>query len=427
MANGRTTVKAAACAPDGNAGNTARPSPAPMISRHTTRHIVILRDGPDGAGARNLRKVTGVRLSESPEFDDTQGMYEPAYGCGTVFRTLRAALVHMDPDQRRMLMKHASELNCCVEPDRILRPVHRPGNPLGPRTESFPHHATIGKSAVDWGLQSTGVTHSRFTGRGVRIAILDTGLDRLHPDFSERQIESHSFVSDGSIDDTNGHGTYCAGIACGPAAPLRPPRYGIAGDAALYVGKVIGDDGSGTDGGILAGLDWAVRNGCAVVCLSVGTPVAAGESYSRVYEQAARAALAAGTLIVAAAGNDSVRPETIAPVDHPANCPSIVAVGAIDRYLRVAPFSCGSINLDGGLVDLAAPGVAIRSSWPRPSLYRTDSGTSMAAPFVAGIACLYAQANPISRGRDLLALLAKSAQTLSHPVRDVGSGLVQAP
>jgi subtilisin len=163
------------------------------------------------------------------------------------------------------------------------------------------------------------------------------------------------------------------------------------------------------------------------VSLSVGSPVAPGERYSLIYEQVAQRALVAGTLVMAAAGNDSMRPDSIAPVDHPANCPSILAVAAIDVYLRIAPFSCGGINTDGGEINIAAPGVAIRSSWPRPDLYRTDSGTSMATPCVAGIAALLAEANPAVRGRDLLALLTSGAQPLGLPARDVGAGLIQAP
>jgi subtilisin len=234
-------------------------------------------------------------------------------------------------------------------------------------------------------------------------------------------------VPGATVDDGNGHGTYCAGVACGPVSPSQPPRYGVAPDAELYVGKVIADDGRGTDGSILAGIDWAARKNCAVVSLAMGTPVMRGEPYSMLYEHAARRALDGGTLIFAAAGNDSNRPDNIAPVGHPGNCPSIVAVGAVDVYLRVAPFSCGGINVGGGEVHLAAPGVAIRSAWRRPDLYRTNSGTSMATPCAAGIAALLAEASPLARGRDLMVLLTRRVKPLGLPARDVGAGLIQAP
>jgi subtilisin len=118
--------------------------------------------------------------------------------------------------------------------------------------------------------------------------------------------------------------------------------------------------------------------------MSLGAPVQPGQTFSRVFENAARRAVAAGTLIIAAAGNESHRPAVIAPVGHPGNCPSIVAVAAIDAQTRIASFSCGGINPQGGQVDIAGPGVQVRSTWPRPALYNTISGTSMATPHVAG-------------------------------------------
>jgi subtilisin family serine protease len=272
-----------------------------------------------------------------------------AAGEGLYFHHLGAGLVHADTDQLKALHAHTDGEFVAIEPERIVRAGQLPSaTPIQ------------GETQHTWGLQATGVAHSRFSGRGVRVAILDSGLDLQHPDFAWRPIVSQSFVAGQSVDDTNGHGTYCAGLACGPSSPAQPPRYGVAGDAELYIGKVVGDDGNGADGNILAGIDWAVRSACAVVSLSVGTPVATGEPYSAIYEQAARRALVAGTLIMAAAGNASLRPDCIAPVDRPANCPSILAVAAIDACLQIAPFSCGGINPDGGEVNVAAPGVAIR-------------------------------------------------------------------
>jgi subtilisin len=388
-------------------------------SRHTGRHIVLLRGGLGKGGAQLLHRVAGVRATASSDLEGgTQGS-QPSAGEGLLFHRLDAALVHADPDQLAALHAHGGDDLLAIEPERIVRAIQA-GNPQAP---------VEAQNEVEdsWGLKTTGVTQSHFSGRGIRIAVLDTGLDLQHPDFAGRAIVSQSFVAGETVDDANGHGTYCAGVACGPFSPAQPPRYGVAGDAELYIGKVIADDGNGPDGNILSGIDWAVRNGCAVISLSIGTPVAPGESYSPVYEQVAQRALAAGTLIIAAAGNDSLRPDSVAPVDHPANCPSILAVAAIDVYLQIAPFSCGGINADGGEVDVAAPGVAVRSSWPRPELYRTDSGTSMATPCAAGIAALLAEANPTIRGHDLQLLLTRGARPLALPARDVGAGLIQAP
>ena len=161
--------------------------------------------------------------------------------------------------------------------------------------------------------------------------------------------------------------------------------------------------------------------------MSLGAPVSPGERPSAVYENVARRAIASGTLIIAAAGNDSSRPGRIAPVSRPANCPSIMAVAALDSRLRVAFFSNGGINPNGGGVDIAGPGVDIYSTWPMSRRYNTISGTSMATPHVAGIAALFAEANPRASASSLWSLLVRNARRLALPSRDVGSGLVQAP
>jgi subtilisin len=229
------------------------------------------------------------------------------------------------------------------------------------------------------------------------------------------------------VDDANGHGTFCAGVACGPPQPRDAPRYGIASAAELHVARVLGDDASGTDGNVLAGIDWAVGRGCAVISISLGSPVYLGDGYPEVYEHVAARSLAAGSILIAPAGNESQRPDSIAPVEHPANCPSIVAVGALGQSLEVAPFSNGGLNPNGGEVGLVAPGIAIVSAAPRPDLYQVGSGTSMATPFVAGVAALLAEAHPEVRGAALRALLLEAFRALPAPARDVGAGLVQAP
>src|SRR3546814_2154196 len=148
--------------------------------------------------------------------------------------------------------------------------------------------------------------------------------------------------------------------------------------------------------------------------MSLGSTLASGQTYSKVFEEVAKRALEAGTVIIAAAGNDSRRPDHIAPVSHPANCPSIVAVAAVDRDLRIAPFSSGGLVPGGGEVDIAAPGVGILSAWPGEQRYNTISGTSMATPFVAGVAALHAGAQGQPRGAALLQRLMQSVTRLDR-------------
>jgi subtilisin family serine protease len=208
-------------------------------------------------------------------------------------------------------------------------------------------------------------------------------------------------------------------------------RYGVAYNAEIFVGKVLSNQGSGADGGILAGIDWAIGNGCQIISMSLGAPTRRGATYSPIYEEVAKRALSQGTLIIAAAGNESNRPGFINPVARPANCPSIMAVAALDKQLQIASFSNSSINPDGGGIDIAGPGVAVYSTWStkairRASRYLTIAGTSMATPHVAGIAALYAEATG-KRGYELWALLMQNAQRINLPSVDVGIGLVQAP
>jgi subtilisin family serine protease len=290
-----------------------------------------------------------------------------------------------------------------------------------------PAPAAPDESQATWGLQATKVVNSCRTGRGIRVAVLDTGLDQQHPDFAGRSITTQSFITGEEVQDGHGHGTHCIGTALGPKCPGTPPRYGIAYEGEIFAGKVLSNAGSGADAGILAGLEWAIQNGCAVVSMSLGAATRPGQAFSQVFERVARRAQELGTLIVAAAGNDSRRPDVINPVAHPANCPSIMAVAALDAQGAIASFSNRGINPDGGQIDIAGPGVAVRSSWPMPTRYRTISGTSMATPHVAGIAALYAEQDATARGAALGRLVTAGAQRLSLPSQDVGAGLVQAP
>jgi subtilisin family serine protease len=198
----------------------------------------------------------------------------------------------------------------------------------------------------------------------------------------------------------------------------------VAPGADLLVGKVLSDRGAGTDTTILAGLSWAIANGSRVVSLSLGADI---RDVSSAYDTVGRRALAAGTLIVAAAGNNASRSfgET-GFLGIPASSQAILAVAALDARLGVADFSARSNPMVGGKIDLAAPGVDVFSSWPMPRRYHTMSGTSIAAPHVAGLAALWSQATGAT-GSALWSILRRAARRLNHPPADTGAGLPQAP
>jgi subtilisin len=361
----------------------------------TGRTLVLFEEGAAPDGVRVFEQATGV--------------------AAVYFETLGVVVLDFPPE--RFAEAGAPAAVLAVEPERIVHAIETA--PLGP--------AAIDESQATWGLQATKVVGSSRTGRGIRVAVLDTGFDEQHPDFAGRSITPRSFVDGEPVQDVHGHGTHCIGTALGPKVPGVLPRYGIAHEAEIFAGKVLSDAGSGDDAGILAGIDWAIQNDCAIVSMSLGAPTSPGQAFSQVFERVARRAQEQGTLIVAAAGNESRRPDVINPVGHPANCPSIMAVGALDAQGAIAPFSNRGIDPDGGEVDIAAPGVDVLSSWPMPTRTRRVSGTSMATPHVAGIAALYAEQDAEARGAALWQLVTAGAQRLDLPSSDVGAGMVQAP
>jgi subtilisin family serine protease len=262
-------------------------------------------------------------------------------------------------------------------------------------------------------------------GAGTRVCVLDCGIDLTHPDL--RPAAFRSFTSSADVRDRVGHGTHCAGIIAGPRVPARGPRYGIACETELFIGKVFDTSRGATDDALIAAITWAVENRCDVVSMSFGVPPA--EACSAAFERVAREALLAGTLLIAAAGNDSRRlqqPALRRPVNHPANCPSVLAVGAVDADLDLVISSNAGLRAAGGELDLVAPGANIHSAWKAPGGYARHHGTSMAVAFVAGIAALWAEVTGL-RGRALWDLLLQTARPLPLPLDDVGHGLVQAP
>lgn len=292
----------------------------------------------------------------------------------------------------------------------------------------FPLQPFADTERSTWGVEATGALASPFTGSGIGLAVLDTGLDFGHPDFAGRDIVAQSFVEGETADDVQGHGTHCAGTAAGGRVGGTGLRYGVAPECRLHVGKVLNNAGFGRERDILAAMLWAIRSGCAVISMSLGRAVRTGEPHEPDYQRLGEFALERGALILAAAGNNSGRRlGQVAPVSSPANAPSILAVGALDQGLDVAEFSNGGVNPAGGEIDLAAPGVGVLASVPRPQLYAAFRGTSMACPHAAGVAALWAQSDPDLRGRALWDRLLAAARVLRSPAHDVGAGLVQAP
>lgn len=305
-----------------------------------------------------------------------------------------------------------------------------------PMSNSFPAMSNaMSPSAVartTWGLKAIGVVNALNapTGKGVKVAVLDTGIDLNHPDLRGKVIDgdtAFSQVGGISVQDVHGHGTHCAGVICGPFKSVSGIRYGVAPNVELLVGKVFNNDfrPTASDDDILDGITWAEQKGAKIISMSLGSVRMTNGNFPLQYEQIAKKLLnrvSNSVLLIAAAGNEGRRPTSTAPVGNPASCPSIMGVAAIDRNKNIADFSCSQMD-NIGEVDVSAPGVGVFSSFLNGTFEKLD-GTSMATPHVAGLAALYLEREPNLTARKLFDLLKSRALPIGSK-EDFGAGLVQ--
>lgn len=395
--------------------------------RFTGKRIVTMNREAKPSSLKKLSKNASLKIASIQDFSSDISNYHEAFtqADGIYFDTFKVAVINKGNEDQVKFMENAgagTTDRISTEPERFVYAL--------PEAIAAPNVANqttfLDRNDFTWGVQAIKLAASKLTGKGVNIAVLDTGLNLSHPDFSRLNIQSKSFVKNAGVEDGNGHGTHCCGIAVGAVDNKTGQRYGVAMEANLFVGKVLSNAGSGNDSGIIAGIEWAIQNKCKVISMSLGSEVEPGETFSPAYERVAKTALLNNCLIVAAAGNESQRQfGLIKPVGHPANCPSILSVAALDNEMKIGFFSCGGINLDGGQVDIAAPGVNIFSSW-KGKKHNTISGTSMATPFIAGIAGLYWEAHPQEKASAIWMMLTQNAQRLELLSSDVGAGLAQA-
>lgn len=268
------------------------------------------------------------------------------------------------------------------------------------------------KEEMPWGVARLNLGDLPYTGKGVKVAVLDTGIDTSHPDL--RPVANAGIsVIDGvrSSADDNGHGTHVAGTI-----GAQRNGYGVVGVAPgvqLYPVKVLDDKGSGKLSNLIAGMDWCVQNQIRIMNLSLSS-----SKENQTFRDAIIKARKAGITMVCAAGNSGPAPNTIG---YPARYLETVSVAAMDENNAVADFSSR-----GREVALIAPGVNIMSTWPRRR-FRSNSGTSMASPHVTGVVALMLEADPSLTPSDIKAVLQATAIRLKDASSDAqGAGFVNA-
>ncbi len=234
---------------------------------------------------------------------------------------------------------------------------------------------TANSQTIDWGVDLLGIPNfwRQTRGKGIKIAILDTGIAHCHPDLRDAIMDVEDFTNSLSgVSDENGHGTHCAGIIA--ARDNSSGVIGVAPESKLLVGKVLQDNGSGSEDMIADGIYWAIEKEADIISMSLGSAFPSKKIHNAII-----AAIAKKKFVICAAGNNVPNLDSI---DYPGAFQETIAVGSIDRRKKISRFSSR-----GDMVDIVAPGDEILSTYPPRGLAKL-SGTSMAAPFVAGIAAL---------------------------------------
>ncbi|WP_052424435.1 S8 family peptidase [Streptomyces fulvoviolaceus] len=272
-----------------------------------------------------------------------------------------------------------------------------------------------------------------YDGKGVKIAVLDTGVDATHPDLKDQVIAEKNFSTSADATDKFGHGTHVASIAAGTGAKSGGKYKGVAPGAKLLNGKVLSDDGYGDDSGILAGMEWAAEQGADVVNLSLGggdTP-----EIDPLEAEVNKLSAEKGILFAIAAGNEGDFGDQT--IGSPGSAASALTVGAVDDNDKLASFSSTGPGLDGQIKpDVTAPGVDITAAaapgsiieqevGQNPDGYLTISGTSMATPHVAGAAAILKQEHPDWTYAELKGALTGSTKGGKYTPFQQGSGRIQ--
>jgi subtilisin len=322
------------------------------------KYIVMYKTGSESARTTSTDAVDGVQLSKISEDALSRNNINPRAFQKSFSGGVKGFIANITADEAAKL-KQDPEIEI-VEPDRIIA-LNTCFTVVEPRL-------------VTWNIERVGYGN----GIGKKAWIIDTGIDFEHPDLTVDKAKSKSFIAgETSADDENGHGTHVAGIIGGKNNSFGV--LGVASGATLISLRVLDKDGKGSLSNIIQALSYINANAAAgdVVNMSVGDE----DGISEVLDQQVKNTAARGIYIAIAAGNESEAANKYSP--GRANAPNIYTVSAIDSTGTFASFS----NFGNDVVDYAAPGVRILSTYLN-NKYAYMSGTSMAAPHMAGLLLL---------------------------------------
>lgn len=287
--------------------------------------------------------------------------------------------------------------------------------------------ATLGDSVSHVGAPAA--WEAGLDGTGSRVAVLDSGYDPDHPDLAGQVAAARAFTGEASADDGNGHGTHVAATIAGTGAASGGDRTGVAPGADLLVGKVLDDTGLGLEDWVIDGMEWAVGQDADVVNMSLATPWPT-DGTDPLSLAVDRLSESSGALFVVAAGNSGPFPQS---VGAPGAATHALTVGATTKDDAPAEFSSRGPRVGDGAIkpEIVAPGVGIVAARAGGTSlgnlvdahYTSLSGTSMAAPHVAGAAAILAQQHPDWDHDEIKArLTATSVPLAGQPVTFQGGG-----
>ncbi|MEE1813356.1 S8 family peptidase [Streptomyces sp. BE133] len=386
----------------------------------------LIRDGYADSRSDGLPVIVGYADKPSDATLKARADKLPAADRGALLETVDMAGMKIDKQDAEQFWRAVKPVS---EPPRHGRTVTEPSTS---KVSRLWYDGKV-KASLDKSVPQIGAPEAwakGVDGKGVKVAVLDTGVDLDNADVKGRLTAAQSFVPGATVQDGHGHGTHVASTIVGSGANSGGTYKGVAPGADLLVGKVLSDAGGGEVSWIVNGMEWAAAQGADVVSMSLGGPASSPDD--PMTQAVDRLSATTGTLFVIAAGNSGPEATTIG---SPGTADSALTVGAVDKADALAGFSSRGPRVGDSAIkpEITAPGVNIVAAraagtsmgTPVDANYTAASGTSMATPHVAGAAALLAQRHPDWTGRRIKAALTAHAKPGSaYSVYQQGNGRV---